>query len=161
MQTIRIGVVRGRAYHSSDGFHVYGDRGTGVMDWVHPVTPRRELFWPDAAAMAGHLLAGHVMGPHLDSVRPDGHLEGVHLLDECLMPAAAILYESDPLVFGRFRHAVVTEDAIGNATQAGVTIHETVINSEPAAARDLKPVSYDAGSHRLTLAFSPSERLVG
>ncbi len=161
MQSIRIGVVRERRFCSTDGFHVYGDSGSGVMDWVHPVTPRRELFWPDAAVVAGHLLAGHVMGPHLDSVRPDGHLEGVHLLDECLMPAAAIFCETDPLVFGRFRHAVVTEDAIGNATQAGVTIRERVINSEPAAARDLKPVSYDAGSHRLTFSFVPSERLVG
>jgi len=161
MQTIRIGVLRGRSFRSTDGFHVYGDGGRGQMDWVHPLTSRRELFWPDASPTAGHLLGGHVMGPHLDGVRPDGHLEGLHLRDRHLLPAAAVYYETDPLVFGRFGHAVVTQDAVGNSTTAGVTVYETVINSGPPPPGAFRPALYEGATDRLTLSFSPSERLTG
>ncbi len=161
MQTIRIGVVRARSFNSTDGFHVYGDGGTGEMDWVHPVTPRRQLLWSDAPGLAGHLLSGHVMGLHLDNVSPDGHLEGTHLLDEHAFPAATIVFETEPLVFGRFRHAVVMEDALGNAATEGATIYETVINSEPQAASDLAGVLHDPQTDRLTFSYSASDRLTG
>ena len=161
MQAIRIGVVRGRQFHSSDGFQVYGDRGSGTIDWVHPVSPRRQLLWEDAAVSGQHLRNGHCVGPHLDGVRPDGHLEGTHLLDACLWPAAAIVFETDAFVFGRFSHGVVTEDGLGNANLVGVTVHQTVVNSAPEPAFDLRPSSYDMGTGRLTLTFVPSDRLVG
>ena len=161
MQAIRFGVVRGRRYRSTDGFHIYGDGGTGQMDWMHPVTPRRILLWDDAPAIAGHLLGGHVMGRHLDGVKVDGHLEGTHLLDENMFPATAVCYEMDPFVFGRFRHAVVMEDELGNATKTGLTVYETVINSYPAPADDFQPVLYDSQLDRLTFSFRSSERLTG
>lgn len=159
MQAIQIQVVPSRSFCSGDGFQVYGDGGTGQMDWSYALTSRRRLFWPDASAAAGHLLGGHAMGPHLDGIRPDGHVQGMHLLDEHLFPAASIIYETDPLVFGRFRHAVVTEDAAGNATTTGVTVHETVINSAPPPAFDFRPAAWDQGDGRLTFSFSPSDRL--
>lgn len=161
MQAIRIGVVRSRSFCSTDGFQVYGDGGTGQMDWVHPVTPRRQLLWDDAPPLVGHLQGGHVMALHLDNVSPDGHLEGTHLLDEHFSPAATVVYETDPFVFGRFRHAVVIEDAVGNAVTEGATVHETVINSEPVPASDLLPVAHDPGTDRLTFSLSPSDRLTG
>ena len=161
METIRIGVVPSRSYRSTDGFQVYDDGGTGQMDWVHPVTPRRQLLWDDAPRVAGHLLGGHVMGLHLGNVCSDGHVKGTHLLDEHLFPAATVVYETGPFVFGRFRHAVVTEDAVGNATTQDVTVHETVINAEPVPARDLSPTAHDPAEDRLTFSFSASERLTG
>jgi len=161
LQAIRIGVVRGLAYRSVDGFRVYGDGGTGLIDWVHPVTPRRQMLWPDAHVLPGHLLGGHLMGPHLDGVRPDGHLEGTHLLDEHLFPAATMVYETDSFVFGRFRHAVVTEDDLGNAMVSGVTVHETVINSDPPPAREFKAAAYDEDSDQMSFSFAPSEQLTG
>jgi hypothetical protein len=161
MQAISFGVVRGRCYRSTDGFQIYGDGGTGEMDWDHPVTPRRILLWDDAPVIAGHLLGGHVMGPHLDGVRADGHLEGIHLLDEQMYPAVAVVYETWPFVFGRFGHAVVMEDGVGNETKTGLTVYETVINSDPASAGDLQPTSYDSGLDRMTFSFTPSERLTG
>ncbi|UCD28527.1 MAG: hypothetical protein JSV03_15835 [Planctomycetota bacterium] len=161
MQAIKLGVVRNRNYRSADGFHIYTDGGSGQMDWMHPATPRRILFWEDAPLMAGHLLAGHVMAQHLDSVWIDGHLEGTHLLDEFLLPATTIFYETDLFVFGRFRHAVVTEDSLGNATTDGVVVCQTVINSEPGQANDFLPISYDSQNDRLTFSFTLSERLTG
>lgn len=161
MQSIVIGVVRSEAYRPSDGFHVYGDRGTGVMDWLHPLTSRRYLFREDSVAIGGFLAAGHLMQPHLGRIWPDGHLEGIHLADRHLRPAAETVFETEPLVFGRFRHAVVTESEEGNRTTSGVTIHETVVNSWPPAARDLRPVGYAPAGGRLELAFLPSERLKG
>jgi len=161
MQAIRIAVVRSRCYRSSDGFHIYGDSGSGQMDWTHPMTPRRVPLWPDAPIMAGHLFSGHLMCPHLDSISVDGHLEGTHLLDQHGLPAAAMAYETDAYVFGRFGHAVVMEDAAGNAQTSGIAIYETVINSEPASAEDFQIASYEPGEDRLTFSFSPSERLCG
>jgi hypothetical protein len=160
MQTITIGVVRNRPFRSTDGFHICGDGGSGQMDWDHPVTPRRLLLWPDAPIIPGHLLGGHGMSLHLDGVRPDGFLEGAHLLDTHMRPAAAVVYEAGPFVFGRFRHAVVMEDAVGNAA-AGAAVHETVINSDPPPATDLVPMAYDTQTGRLTFSFSGSDRLTG
>jgi hypothetical protein len=109
----------------------------------------------------GHLLAGHLMGAHLDSIRPDGHLEGTHLQDEHLFPAVPTVFESDPLVFGRFRFGVVIEDAVGNATVEGVEVREHVVNSYPPAAHDLLPTEHDAESDRLSFSFTASEKLIG
>src|SRR5687767_11302149 len=104
MQAVRIGVIRGRQFRSSDGFQVYGDGGSGTIDWTHPVSARRQLFWEDAAASGEHLRGGHCVGPHLEAIRPDGHVEGTHLLDAYLYPAAAVVFETDAFVFGRFSH---------------------------------------------------------
>ena len=161
MERICLGVVRRRSFRSADGFHVYGDRGTGLMDWAYPVTSRRRLFWPDAPVQPGHVCGGHLMAMHLDGVVLDGHLEGVHLLDEHHRPATPVVYASEPVVWGRFRHAIVTEDAYGNATTAEVTVHETVVNSDPPPASELVPVAHDGVTDRATFAFSPSDRLVG
>lgn len=161
MQWVRIQVVRGRAYRSSDGWQVYGGAADGDIDWVHPLTGRRMPFWPDAMGMVGHLLGGHALGPHLDSVRPDGHLEGTHLLDEHLSPAAAMGFDAGPFVFGRFRFAVATEDAAGNVVTDGVVVHSCVINSLPPPALDLRPTEQDEVTGRMSFSFTPSERLIG
>jgi len=161
MQAIRIGVVRGGKYHSTDGFHIYGDGGRGRMDWEHPVTPRRILLWEEVAGAADHLWGGHLMARHLDSLRMDGHLEGTHVLDEHLRPAATVFYETDPFVFGRFGHAVVMEDIAGNAVKDQVAEYETVINSEPASPGDFLPASYSAEYNRMNFSYTPSERLTG
>jgi hypothetical protein len=161
MQTIHISVVRGRRYRSTDGFQVYTDRGTGAIDWAHPATPRRMLFWEDAAPAAGHQLGGFLAAAHLDGIRPDGHLEGTHLLDERGYPGGTVTYETDPVVFGRFLHAIVTEDAAGNAQTEGIVVHETVANSDPPPASGFRPVDHDPLTGRLTFVFSPSPRLVG
>ncbi len=161
MQRVRIEVVRSGAYKSTDGFHVYTDHGKGLIDWVHPATARRVLFWEDVPPFAGHLLAGHVAGQHLDGRMPDRHGEETWLLDEHLRPAGVVVWESEPHVFGRFRYVVVTEDSAGNAATVGVNVHEVVVNSEPAPPADLRPESLEALSGRLTFRFEPSVRLVG
>ena len=160
MQTIHIAVVRSRKYRATDGFEVYSDRGAGTMDWVHAETPRRLMFWEDAPAGAGHLLGGQLMNPQFDGVRPDGHLEGTHLLDEQGYPGATLTYDSEPLVFGRFQHAVVTRDAAGNALTEGIVIYETMINSAPPQASDLRVAAYDYDLQRFEFSFKASPRLI-
>jgi hypothetical protein len=161
MQSIRIGVVRSRKYRAADAFQVYSDRATGTMDWEHPVTARRVMFWEDAPSGARQHLGAHLMGVWLDGVWPDGHMEGTHLLDERGFPAATIAYDSDPLVFGRFRHAVVTQDAAGNALTEGVAVHESVINSAPPPAGDLRVLGVVYETHRVEFSFTASPRLIG
>lgn len=161
MQSVRIGVVRGRRFRASDGFHVYGRGPAGEMDWDHSVSARRVLLWPDAVPMGGHLCGGHVLAAHLDVMRPDGHLEGTHLLDDRLHPAAAVFFDSPPHVFGRFQYGIVLVDEAGNRQFQDAVMVEQVINSEPVPARGLKPVHWDMESGRMTFRFRPSERLVG
>lgn len=161
MQSIRMSVMRDARFRCVDGFHVYGDGGSGVMDWDHPVTPRRMLFWNDAECVAMHVEAGHLMARHLDSIRFDGHLDGVHLLDEHTLAAGTTVVELGPFVFGRFRHAVVTEDEIGNRQPGGATIYETAVNSAPAASSRLRAESHDEVSGVLAFSFVPSEKLSG
>lgn len=161
MQMIRFTVTPDSRYRSIDGFQVYGDGGTGVMDWEHPITPRRLAFWNDAVSASLHLAGGHLVGAALDSVRIEGHLAGTHLLDTHEVPTGEIAFETGPFVYGRFRHAVVTEDELGNATRDGVVVYETVVNSDPPGASDLKAVAHERATGVLTLSFQPSERLVG
>lgn len=161
MVRISISVVRGRSFRSVDGFQVYGDSGSGTVDYDYPLTSRRQLLWDDMPVLVGHMLDGHVMSVHLDGVVTDGHLEGTHLLDEHSYPAATTVFESRPHVFGRFRHTVVMEDAVGNMTTSGVTVHGTVVNSDPPPADAFVPSSHDGGTDQLTFTFGPSDYLVG
>lgn len=161
MEWIRIGVVRSARFRSGDGFVVYGDRGSGVVDEAHPLTPRRISLWDDAPRMAGHLADGHLANAHLDAVRSDGHLEGTHLADAHLRPAAMVTFETGPWVFGRFRHQVVIEDEAGNTNMPSADTHETVVNSDPPPVEDLRPVSFEAQTGRLTFQFTPSDQLTG
>ena len=140
---------------------VFGDAGTGTIDWDRPLTSRKVMFWADTPAVAGHLAGGHMAGPYLDGIVPDRHLEGTFLLDAHLQPAASSHWHSDPLVFGRFQMAVVTEDAVGNRRIEDATFCEQVVHSEPPPARALAPASFDAPSGCLTLSFEGAERLVG
>lgn len=161
MQRISIGVVRARRYRATDAFHIYSDRATGTIDWTHPVTPRRIRFWEDAPGGAGQHLGGFLLSVWMDGVRPDGHLEGAHLLDERGYPAAMRTYLSDPLVCGRFRYAVTTEDDAGNALSADVVVHELVVNSAPPPAADLRYRATVFGTQRWEFTFTPSTRLRG
>jgi hypothetical protein len=161
MERVRIRVVRSRSYHPVDGFLVYGDRGDGAIDWDRPLTSRKVLFWEGTWPLPGYLSGGHLAGRHLDGIMPEGHLGGTFLLDEHLQPASTVLWETDPLVFGRFALAVVTQDGVGNMEAGEAVIRERVVNSEPPPPRELQPQSFESVDGRLTLAFTPSERLVG
>lgn len=161
MQVIRLGVVRSRKYRATDAFQVYSDRGAGTIDWDHPVTARRVMFWEDAPGGAGQHLGAHLMSVWFDGVRPDGHLEGTHLLDERGYPGAMIVCDSDPLVFGRFRHAVVTVDTAGNVLTEGIAVHERVVNSAPPPARELRVLGMAYETQRLEFSFAPSLRRIG
>lgn len=161
MQRIHISVVRSRKYRATDAFQVYSDHGGGTMDWAHPETARRMMFWEDAPGGAGQHLGAHLLGARFDGIRPDGHLEGTHLLDQRAYPAATLTYTSDPLVCGRFRYAVVTQDAAGNALTEGLAQYETVINSTPPPAADLRMLGIPYGSPGYEFTFTPSPRLIG
>jgi len=161
MQNIRFAVVRDARFRSVDGFHICGDRGTGVIDWLHPVTPRRLLFWDDALPMQSHLQAGHVLGHHLDSIFREGHLSGTHLLDQHGRPAGTVVVEVGPFVFGRFRHVIWTMDELGNQRYQEAVVHEQIISSDPAPAAELRVESFDSTTGVLGFAFEPSDRLAG
>ncbi len=154
MQRVEVRVDRLRRYGSDAAFVVYGDLGSGTVDFDHPLTARPLRLWPDSAEQRGHALDAHVTVRHLDGVVRDGHVENTHLEGEHLYPALAVTFETPAYVFGRFQHAVKMSDGSGNVS-AGVTVGITV-NSAPTAPEGVERAGYDSGTDRLTLSFSPS-----
>lgn len=161
MQILELNVMPARRYVSQDGFQVYADHGTGVMDWSHAVSGRRLPFWEDASPAANHLEGAQGVSPHLDAVRWPGHALTLHLVHEHLYPTSPVTWHSRPLVFGRFRYAVVAEDAAGNARTEDALIRTFVINSEPTGPTDLRPAAFSFDTGRHTFGFTGSDQLVG
>lgn len=161
MQRIQFAVVRDARFRPVDGFHIYGDSGTGSIDWQHPLTSRRLLFWEDALPMPPHLDGGHLTGHHLDSIVREGHLSGTHLMDQQSQPAGTTVFEVGPFVFGLFKHAVVPVDEVGNLRAAEAVVYETAVNSDPPPASDFKAIGVDEVTGGLRFSFRPSEKLVG
>ena len=153
MQRIAIGVSRLRRYSSDVSFEVLGDLGSGELDAAHPLTAGPVRLWPDAAPRAGHLLDGHLMAPHSDSVDPDGHLEAGHVMGEHLWPAIATVFESPGYVFGRFGHGVRMRDGVGN--ESGVAESAVTVNSSPRAPRFVTRVGNEEGSDQVVFEFEP------
>ncbi len=154
MQRVEVRVDRLRRYSSDAVFEVFGDLGTGSVDFAHALTPRPVGLWPEAVRQRGHMRDGHVSARHLDGVRPDGHLESTYLEGEHLYPALAAVFETPGYVFGRFLHAVKMSDGSGNesvATTSGITV-----NSAPTVPECMRRTAYDAGTDRLTFSFVPS-----
>ena len=135
-------------------FEVFGDLGSGTIDYLHPLTPRPVALWPDAGPRAGHLLDGHLTIRHADGVNPDGHVEDEHLRGEHLYPALTVTFDTPGYVFGLFQHAVTLSDGAGNAspaTSSGITV-----NAAPTVPEGVARSGYDSMTDRLTLSFRSS-----
>jgi hypothetical protein len=156
MVRVRLTVLRLRRYASDIWFEVYGDLGSGVIDYAHALPPGPMRLWPETGARNGHVLDGHLAVRHLDSVDPDGHLETLHLLAEHLRPAWPIVVESPAYVFGRFDHVIKLFDGAGNASSDPPAQYTATINAAPAAPHGLKCVGYNAALDQVTFSFHPS-----
>jgi hypothetical protein len=154
MQRVRVAVGRLRKYASDVAFEVFGDLGTGTIDFDHPLTPRPVALWPGAARRVGHLSDGHLALRHLDSVSPDGHLESGHEETEHLLPAIAVTFDTPAYVFGRFQHAVTVSDGAGNASAASTAA--VTVNSSPTIPEGVTRSGYDAQTDRVTFSFVAS-----
>ena len=159
MQQVVIHVPRFRQYTSGDGFAVYGDGGSGTIDYERMMGDAVVPFWPLAGRRLGHLLDGHLMLPHISSTWPDGHLEGMHLVGEHSWPAGVIRFETPVYYFGAFGHVVRTLDAAGNWREDGQGVVETVINSSPRAVGAVSLAGYDGEADCVTVEFAPSPEL--
>jgi hypothetical protein len=91
---------------------------------------------------------------HLDSVVPDGWLEGVHLADEHHYPGAEVVVESPGYVFGRFVHAVRMVDGAGNVS--GTSESSVTVNSSPTIPTLVRRGSYDEGLDQISFSFQGS-----
>ena len=159
MQRVVIHVPRFRQYDSGDGFAVYGDGGTGSIDYGRMIGDATVPFWPSASRRLGHLLDGHLMLPHITSSELDGHLDGMHLVGQHLWPAGVIRFETPLYYFGAFRHVVRTLDAAGNWCEGAPVVVKTVVNTSPRAVEDVSVADYDGGADRVAVEFGPSPEL--
>lgn len=159
MDWVRVRVVMAGAVRRAGGYAVFGDGGSGAIDWAHPISVRRRRRWSGDAATAGYLGGDHLVdGPGCGEAS-EGHLEGTHALDEALRPAGSVEHACGPYVFGRFQHAVAPQDACGNVDVSGAAVTACVVNAAPPGVRELRGVSVEGG--RVRIAFRGSERLVG
>jgi hypothetical protein len=138
---------------------VYGDGGSGTIDYDRPLGGGRIAFWPGVALPAGHLCDGHLVLPHLDSVEPNGHLDGLHLTGQHFLPAAGVRCETPEYYHGVFRHAVRTYDESGNSRSDDPAIFLTVVNSSPRGPRRVFLDRYDKQGDRVYISFEPSPDL--
>lgn len=155
MKRVRFLVPRDVTYSSDVAFELYGDLGSGTVDFTRPLPPGRVRLWPEGAPRTGHLRDGHLMLRHVDSVDVDGHLEGTHLWDGHLQPVLAVVVDSPRYVFGRFRHAIRMFDGAGNTSAQAPVEHVQTINAAPSAPRGLKRVGWDGAGQRLLFSFDP------
>jgi len=153
MVRARLMVLRLRRCTSDTFFEVYGDLGSGEIDYDHALSPGPVRFWPEAGGRNGHVHDAHLVLRHLDSVDPDGHFETLHLDAEHLRPAWPIIVESPSYVFGRFNHAVKVFDGAGNVSSDPPAQCAVTVNAAPAAPRVLKCVGYDEPSDQVTFSF--------
>ena len=154
MQRVRLLIPRMIDYPADTAFELFGDLGSGAIDYDHPLPPGQVRLWPEAPPRAGHLEEGHLIARHLDSVRVDGHLEGVHLTAEHLDPVLAVAVVSPRYVFGRFKHALRMIDSAGNASPNSVVDTRT-INTAPDAPRGLRRTGWDGGNASVKFTFDP------
>ena len=156
MERVIIRVPRSRRYASEVGFDVYGDGGSGAIDYGRRLNAQRVRLWPDAPPRAGHLREGHLMLEHLDSVRPEGHLGGRHLRGEHLWGGEEVMFAAGPYCFGRLAHAVLMVDGRGESDADSVTIVSSVVNSWPRRAGSFAVSAFDEETDQVSLSFSPS-----
>jgi hypothetical protein len=153
MQYVSISVPRRREYAAQDGFDVYGDGGSGSIDYDHPLNGRLVRFWPQSPPRLGHLLEGHLMLGHLGAGHADGHLQERFLCGLHLSPTADVLFEAGPYCFGRFQHAVVMRDHLGNGDTQDAAIVAKTVNSAPRRAYRVRLESFEGVTDQATFSF--------
>lgn len=155
MKRLQFNVPRLRSYSADAAFELYGDLGSGTIDYEHPLPPGRVRLWPAAALLRGHLLDAHLGAAHLDAAVRDGHLHDIHLWGGHLEPVLAVAVASPRYVFGRFRHAIRMFDAAGNGSAIGATEFAHTINESPPIAATLRRVGWDDVDGRVLFYFEP------
>lgn len=156
MEYVLICVPRGREYAHQDGFDVYGDGGSGSMDYDAPLNEDPVALWPESRPRLGHLREGHLMLGHLAAPAGDGHLQDRFLCGQHLRPAAEVIFEAGPYCFGRFQQALVMRDVLGNGDPQSATVLTKTVNSAPRRAYRLYPTAFDADTDRATFSFGGS-----
>ncbi|MCK6483610.1 MAG: hypothetical protein HUU22_15055 [Phycisphaerae bacterium] len=159
MESIVFTVLRRRAFIAGDAFELLGDSGSGMLDIEHPLSAHPIPFWEGRPPHEGHLLHAHVSGGHLDFVAPDGHLSGIHLADDHLLPAAALTWPTRPMYFGLFAFAARAVDRRGSRGGLLSPVVSRLVNSSPRPAETLVKTGFDEISRRLSFSFVPSPDL--
>ncbi len=153
MERIRVAVPRRQDTPEKVSFDVYGDAGSGTIDYSGPLNIGPLRLWPTSALHPGHHYQGHLVSAHLGVSPGDGHLADRFLCERHLQPAADVVFEAGPYCFGRFQHAVVMRDAAMNGDTGAATVVTKTINSEPRRVTRARAASFDSGSDRVTISF--------
>jgi len=153
MERIRVAVPRRQDTSEQVSFDVYGDAGSGTIDYSDPLNIGPLRLWPTSALHPGHHHDGHLASAHLGVPAGDGHLAERFLREQHLRPAADVVFEAGPYCFGRFQHAVVMLDAAKNGDTGAATVVTKTINSEPRRVTRVRAASFDSGSDRVTISF--------
>jgi len=155
MKRLRFLVLRLPVFAADTSVEMYGDLGSGAIDYTKPLPPGRVRLWPAASGRMGHLFDAHLTVGHLDNVFEDGHLTGGHLLDGHLTPALAIVFHSPRYGLGRFRHGFRLLDGSGNGSAEGAMEFAHTVNEAPDVPRSMRRSGWVAASKQVRFALAP------
>lgn len=157
MERMVILIPTGESDTKARGFDVFGDGGSGSIDYTAALNSEPIRVWSGDPPRGGHLREGHLRAGHLGRSGLDGHLTERFLGGRHLRPAADASFETAPYSFGRFQHAVVMRDEAGNASSGSATVVTRSVNSEPGRMTRERLTEYDAGTDRVTVEFVRAE----
>jgi hypothetical protein len=148
---VRLTLLRSQTLPMEATANVYGDHGTGQIDYAEPLNPVPIPVWPCQRDKAGFGLAQFGAGDFgYDSAAAVGFGKGSFGHGQFGLDADVLEWIGPPLPLGRYRFGIRIADVSGNEGPACES--ETILvvpAAQPAAGLDL--ASFDPQTNRLTL----------
>jgi len=148
---VRLTLLRSQTLPLGTTANIYGDNGTGQVDYTEPMNITPIPIWPCMQDKAGFGMAQLGMGDFgYDSAASIGFGKGALGHGQFGLDADAIEWISPMLPLGKYHFGVRITDASGNEGPAGETALITVV---PAAqpAIELDVTAFDQQTNELTL----------
>lgn len=148
---VRLTILRSQTLPMEATANIYGDNGTGQIDYTVPLNSVPISIWPCRQDKAGFGMAQFSAGDFgYDSAAAVGFGKGSFGHGQFGLDADAVEWVSPPLPLGRYRFGVAIADPLGNESPASETAAITVV---PAAtpAVGLEVVTFNERTNQLTL----------
>lgn len=148
---VRLTLLRSQTLPMEATANVYGDHGTGQVDYAEPLNPMPISIWPCRQDKAGFGMAQFGAGDFgYDSAASIGFGKGNFGHGQFGLDADAIEWIGPPLPLGRYRFGVRIADGRGNESPASETETIPVIPAAKPAA-GLEVATLDERTNQLTL----------
>lgn len=151
---VRLTLLRSQSLPTAGAFNVYGDAGTGLIDYETPLNETPVPIWPCPQDKAGFGLSCFGEDDFgWDATAAVGFGKGCFGSGQFGLDADAIEWTSPVLTEGAYRFGVKVVDAAGNASAPVETAPLTIVPPARPAAK-LGISSFDPQTDQLTLSVA-------